>query len=217
MSGWNFSGIIVGPRGFGKTTLQISLIERHLRETNGIVVAHDPVMQFAKYGCAYYPDVAAWRAANAAAARERKPMPRGSCIGGLDSEAVTQLALELGEKMNTADRVAVPILVPYDEASLRDGSGSTHIGDLDRQMLSLARHRGVGPVFNLQEAKQLVAQFFRQATDVYLFRQTEDRARELDNLLVLEKHTLVRAGVTRLEKHNYLHVRTGEGIVDEPL
>lgn len=213
----NFCGIVVGLPGHGKTTLQISLIRRHLAETDGIVLAHDPVMQFTAHGCAYYRDVAAYRAAAAEAASKKQPMPRGASIGGLDSDGVVELAMQLGEKMNTAKRVAVPILVPFDEGSLREGSGSTHISKLDNELLALRRHRGVMPVFNLQEPAQLMSRFYRMATDVYLFRQTEDRAYQLDNLTSLEKGTLARAGVTRLEPHHYIHVKPGVGIVKEAL
>lgn len=214
---WNFCGIVVGLPGYGKTTLQISLVRRHLAETKGIVLAHDPVTQFTKHGCAYYKDVAAYRSAAAEAASKKQPFARGASIGGDDSDAVVELALELGEKLNTADRVAVPILVPFDEGSLREGSGSTHISKLDNRLLAVRRHRGVGPVFNLQEPAQLMSRFYRMATDVYLFKQTEDRAYELDKLLFLDKGTLARAGVTHLVEHHYIHVRPGRGIVEDAL
>ena len=54
-------------------------------------------------------------------------------------------------------------------------------------------------------------------TDAYLFRQTADRAKQLENLLFLEKGELSRAGITHLEKHSYIHVSIGDGIVDEAL
>lgn len=217
VTSYNFAAIVVGLPGYGKTTLQVALIRRHLQETDGIVLAHDPVHQFVQHGCAYYEDAGAWRAAAAAAAREGKPMPRGASIGGVDSDAITELAMQLGEKLNTADRVACPILVPFDEGSLREGSGSTHISKLDNQLLALRRHRGVAPIFNLQEVAQLTARFYRMSTDFFLFRQTVDRAAQLDGLLFLEPGTLERAGVAQLDKHRYLHVRLGEGVVGDRL
>lgn len=217
MKNYNYCGIVVGLPGYGKSTLQQALIRRHLRETSGIVLAHDPVMQFTKHGCTPFVDVAAWRRAARASAEENKPMPRGASIGGVDSDAIVRLALELGEKLNSADRVAVPILVPFDEGSLREGSGSSYISPLDNELLAVRRHRGVAPVFNLQECKQLTRRFFQMSTDVYLFRQTSDRAEELDSLLFLERGTLARSGVTRLEKHRYIHVRVGDGVTSEAL
>lgn len=214
---WNYSAVIVGLPGYGKTTLQRSIIQRHLTETAGIVLAHDPMRQFLDLGCRWYADAAAFRAAALAAAAKKEPLPRGASIGGMDSDAITQLALEIGRKQNTAARVALPILVPFDEGSLREGSGSTYVSKLDNELLATRRHAGVGLVFNLQEPAQLMSRFYRMSTDVYLFRQTEDRAYELDKMLFLDKGTLARAGVTLLEKHRYLHVRVGEGVVGEPL
>jgi hypothetical protein len=214
---WNFAAVVVGLPGVGKTTLQVQLIRRHLQTPTGIVLAHDPMAQFTRHGCHFYKDANAWRAAAAKAAKSKTPMPRGASIGGYDSDGITTLALEIGELCNRAERITVPILVPYDEGSLREGSSSSHITPLDNRLLAVRRHAGVGPVFNLQECKQLTARFYRVATDVFLFRQTAERARELDSLLFLERGTLEAAGVTQLENHRYLHVKVGQGIVREPL
>jgi hypothetical protein len=214
---WNFSAIVVGLPGYGKTTLQAQLIQRHFETTDGIVLAHDPVRQFAKLGCHVYPDAAAYRRAAAEAATKKTPMPRGASIGGTDSDSIVMLAMEMGEKLNTADRVRVPILVPFDEGSIREGSGSTYVSKLDNQLLATRRHLGVGLILNVQECAQLMNRWYLMSTDVYLFRQTSDRANLLDGYLALEKGTLARAGVTRLEQHRYLHVRCGVGVVSEAL
>lgn len=210
---FNESHIIVGPPGCGKTTLAAQLVRNHLKLPDGVVFVHDPVFQFAKHGCQAFKDANAWRDAARAAGKEGK-MPRGASLGGAD-EDITRLALELGEKCNRADRVTVPMMVVYDEGSLRTSSGSTFIGALDNEALAIRRHRGVAFVFNLQDPSQLTERFFRMATDVWMFRQTSSNAAKLDNLLLLEKGELARAGITRLPKHHYLHVRLGEGIVAE--
>lgn len=212
---WNLTVIIVGLPGDGKTTVVKRIIANHLRTTPGIVLAHDPLAQFTSVGCRHYASVAAYRAAAAAAARDKAPMPRGAAIGGDTSDDVTELAMELGERLNTADRVRVPILVPYDEGSLREGSGSTWMGKVDRRFLALRRHRGVGPVFNVQDVAMLTQGFYRMATDVVLFQLPSDRARDLDEKLYLERGTLERAGVTRLPHHYYLRVRPRVGVVAE--
>lgn len=216
MSGYNFTGIIVGPPGFGKTTLQRALVRRHLAQPTGVVLAHDPLYQFGKDGCHAYKDAAAWRAAAVAAAAKKLPMPRGASIGGR-SEDVTQLALDMGERLNRANDTRVAILTPYDEGSLLSSSGSTYMGDAENETLALRRHRGVGAVYNLQEPKQLTAKFYRMSTDVYLFRQTEENAHHVEKHMLLEKNELLRAGVTRLPEHRYLHVRLGKGLVAEAL
>ena len=210
---WNYSAVVVGMPGVGKTTLQGSLIRRHLTTTAGIVLAHDPMGQFTRDGCRFYKDASAYRAAAAAAGREGKKLPRGASIGGLNSDAVTELACELGAKMNTAERVTCPILVPFDEGSLREGSGSTYVSDLDNRILSTRRHLGVGLVLNVQECKQLMARWYQMSTDLYLFKQTRDRARLLDGYAQFEQGSLESWGVTTLEEHRYLHVRPGKGLV----
>jgi ABC-type oligopeptide transport system ATPase subunit len=215
---WNFSAIVVGLPGSGKTTLQRSLIRRHLTTTNGIVLAHDPMAQFKRDGCVFYRDVADYRAKAAAAAAANTTLPRGACIGGFNSDDVMRLAVDLGEKLNTAERVNVPILVPCDEGSLREGSGSTHVSELDNRILSTRRHLGLGLILNVQEAAQLMNRWYRMSTDVFLFKQTSDRARKLDEWLQLERGSLESWGVTELADHHYLHVRPGKGLVtDSPL
>jgi hypothetical protein len=214
---WNYCAYVVGPPEYGKTTIAAMIARRHLATMpTGILFVHDPVAQFAKHGCLYFDTAIAWRAAARDAATKQTVMPRGASLGGSASE-VTALALELGEKMNRADSVRVPILLVYDEASLMDASGGTYMGALDNTLLATRRHRGVGLVFNLQDPGQLTSRFFRMGTDFYLMAQTSRGAAKLDELLYLEKGTLAAAGVTQLEKHRYLHVRQREGVVGDAL
>ncbi len=212
-SNWNFSAMVVGLPGFGKTSVMTSLARRHLETTNGIVLAHDPMGQFGAHGCALFADAAAWRAA----ASSGKPMPRGAALMSPDADDVTQLAMDLGERLNTANRVTTPILVAYDEATMRGASGSTFCSPLDNRALSMRRHHGIGMIFNLQLPTQLTARFWNMSTDAYVFAQTAKRAKQLDELLFLDEGVLARAGVCQLPKFSYLHVRVGTGIVDEEL
>lgn len=216
MSGFNFSAVVLGPPGAGKTTLVSSLVRRHLDDENGIVFVHDPVFQFSKHGCHAYKDAAAWRTAAAAAAEQQTPMPRGASVGG-DAESVTRLAMELGERINRADDVRVKILLAYDEGSLIETSGSTFMSSLDNTLEATRRHRGIGMVRNLQQPTQLMSRFWLMATDAYIFRCTTKQAKQLDDLLLLEPGDLARAGASRLPKYEYIHVRPGEGIVGDPL
>lgn len=217
MSRYNYSGIVVGLPESGKTTLVKDIIAKHLRDQpRGIVLAHDPVRQFVKappkgLGFAWYPDVNAYKRAAAAAARDKTPIARGVSIGG-SSDEVVKLACDIGERAgNDQWQVNIPILIPQDEGSMRDGSGSTYIGKQDNQTLSTRRHKGVGMLLLVQERGQLMAHFWKMATDVYIFRQSEERAYEFDKLLYLPKGSLVKAGVCQLPQFRYVHVRIAAG------
>jgi hypothetical protein len=218
----NYSAMVIGLPGDGKTSLQVKLAKRHLETTKGIVLAHDPMRQFPrKVGSshfAYYADVGAFKRAASESARTKKPIPRGASIGGLKSDDVTRLALDMGDRAgNNDDRTLLPVLLMFDEGALREGSGSTFISDLDEELLVTRRHKGVMPVFNLQEVTMLTARFYQVSTDVYAFQQTTDRCALLEKNLHLEKGTLVRAGLTRLPAHGYMHLRMRVGPVREPL
>jgi hypothetical protein len=216
---WNFAAFIIGPPEYGKTSILRKLIRRHLAELpSGIVLVHDPVAQFGRDGAVFFKDAAAYRAAAVAAADEKNPpLPRAASIGG-SAEELTKLALQMGERAgNTQDHVRVPILLAFDEGSLREGSGATWMGKDDNELLATRRHRGVGIVINLQDGSQLTERFFRMSTDVYLMAQTTEHCQRLDKALMLEKGTLEAAGVPKLEMHRYLHVRLRVGVVSEAL
>lgn len=213
---WNFTGIIVGLPQYGKTSIARALVRRHLRETNGIVLVHDPMAQFGRDGCHFYADVASWRRAAFDATKHKRPMPRGASLGGTTDEIV-ELAQSLGARAgNTQEHVRLPILVVLDEGSMA-GSGSTWISSEDQQALATRRHRGVGFVFNIQTPTMLTEQFYLFATDLYLFAQMSDHALLLDKRMFLEKGTLQRAGVCALEQHRYLHVQKRVGVVGAAL
>lgn len=215
--GYNYCGVVIGLPGDGKTSLVSTLIKRHLRETRGIVIAHDPLRQFEVTGCRYYETVEEFRAAYAAAGKKGEELPRGASIGGEDADPVTELVLELGKRLNTAVSVRCPILYPADEGTMREGSGSSYMSKLDKRLIVTRRHRGVGPVINLQEVGQLTANFYRLSTNVYAFRLTEPRALELERHLCLEEGALIRAGLTRLPPHTYLNLGVRQGVIPEAL
>lgn len=211
---WNFNAIVVGLPGDGKTTITAKKIVRHIRETPGLVLAHDPRAQFVKLGCTWFADVAAYRRAAADAVKAKRPMPRACSIGGNDGDAIMKLALEIGERLNTADHVARPVLVPLDETADRESHMMT---PTDKLFLTQRRHAGVGGIFNVQDPALVEQKFYRLSTDVVLFQLPSDRARDLDRKLYLEVGTLEAAGVCRLGLHEYVHVRPRIGIVREEL
>lgn len=203
--GYNFAAVIVGEAGSGKTWLARHLVGQFLRDwPTGIVLAHDEVRQYSRHP---YADAAAVRAAIAAAQTKREVLPRVLSVGG-SSEDLTKLALELGERANTAQLARRPVLVVYDEGSLLSGSGSTWIGQTDQRALAIRRHRGVGSIYALQRATQLQAAFYDFSTDVYLFRGSSKTARLVEELYSLERGQLEQ--ILRLEKHHHIHLRKGD-------
>lgn len=208
---YNFCAILIGPPGCGKTTLAGALAQAHMK-AGGIVLAHDPVTQFAKYGCAVYADAAAYRAKAATAGAA---MPRGASIGG-DAAEVMRLAADIGKRCNRADDVRVKILFIADEMSL-GASGPTWVDKQDNQVLATRRHLGIGLVMNVQQPNQLTSRFYSMCTDVAIFRTSADRAARLDNELLLDRGTLEKANVMDLEKFHYVRVTLGEGVNPDPL
>lgn len=212
---WNFCGLIAGPPGYGKTTVARHLVRRHLQGTNGIVLAHDPVSQYRADGCVPFETTNVWRTSAAVAAKEKKQMVRGASLGGASSDVVS-LAIALGKRAgNTQENVRLPILVVLDEGSANDSSGGTWIGKGDEQALAMRRHLGIGFVFNVQDPMMLHPRFWQLATDFYLFAQTSKHVRVLEERLLVEPGTLARTQT--LGMHEYVHARTREGIVSDPL
>lgn len=223
MKNWNLCAYLIGPPEYGKTSLMRTLVRRHLQTVpTGPVLIHDPVAQFRKDGAVFYKNVEAYRARLVEAAKKKggggaEHVPRVASIGG-SAEALTKFAMQLGERAgNSQDFVRVPVLLCFDEGSLRDGSGATWMGKDDNELLATRRHKGVGILMNIQDASQLTERFFRMSTDVYVMAQTSKNALRLDRAMMLEDGTLERAGVTKLDKHRYLHVKLRVGVVPEAL
>jgi hypothetical protein len=211
--------MVVGPSEYGKTSIARSLVRRHLAETpNGLAFVSDPVGQFGRDGCYWYPSTDAWRArARDALKPDGAPMPRGASFA-CGTDEIVALAKEVGERVgNTQWDVRQRILVVFDEGSTSESSGATWMGKQDEQSLAMRRHRGNGFVFNIQEPTMLHPRFFLFATDFYIFVQTARHAAVLDERLALEKGTMQRAGVCTLPPHRYVHARKVVGVVQEEL
>jgi hypothetical protein len=200
--------IIVGLPKHGKTTIARRVALEHLTKyPTGRVLAHDLHQQFVPDLAAAYETIEQWRAAQMDAT---KPAPRGASFQCSSAE-VARLAVELGKRHNKAKDVKLPIALIFDEASLMDTSGPTFMDRLDFQLFANRRHWGLAPVFNVQRQSSLMSAFYEQATDVYIFSQTDENARELERKLSLPKGAL--APTVNAPKYRHLHWRQGEGIV----
>lgn len=207
MSELDQATIVVGLPKHGKTTIARKLSKSFLEEhPTGIVLAHDPHEQLVPDLTRPYATIDEWRKTIATS----PTAPRGASFRCASSEVV-KLAIELGERHNRAKDVKLPIKVVLEEASLMDTSGSTHMDKQDFRLFANRRHWGLAPYFNVQRQSSLMVAFYEQATDVFLFAQTEDNARDLERKLSLPRGAL--DSIVNAPKYRYLHWRQGEGIV----
>lgn len=203
--------IVIGLPKHGKSTvLRQESLEWLTKYPTGLVLAHDVNEELVPDICVPYENTAEWRAAYERAHREGRPFPGGASFR-CSSEEVGALVLELGRKHNRAKDVKVPIKYALDEHSLSDTSGPTYQGQQDRTIWSIRRHLGVAPLINSQVVSDVNIKFWRQATKVYIFSQTEEQARDLEQKLSLPRHSL--DPIVTAPKFRYLLWRQGEGIV----
>lgn len=206
MSELDQATIVVGLPKHGKTTIARTEALEHLQEfPNGLVLAHDVNEQLCPDLTRAYETIDAWRAAMAAGKGTR-----GASFA-CSSEEVARLAVELGRRHNRVKSVQLPIKLIFDEASLMATSGSTYMDKLDFQVFANRRHWGLAPLFNVQRQSSLMAAFYELATDVFIFAQAEESARELERKLSLPKGAL--QPTVNAPKYRYAHWRQGEGLV----
>lgn len=185
--------IAVGPPKCGKTTIVRTACRKFLvSRQRGIAIVHDVNRQFG-HECAYYNTVDEWLRARAAAHEANEPFPRGAAITGYDqARPIVECAIKLGSAHNRASHVALPMFVAFDESSMMEDSGSTHIARHDLQMLTTRRHLGIAPAYNLQRGGALMKAFYEASTDVFVFRQSsEESVREIELKLGVPKGSLL--------------------------
>ena len=206
------SYIVVGAPKSGKTTLVRTLVIDHLeRYPSGVALVHDVNHQFRDI-CQMYETVDEYRVASRAAALSGALFPRGAAFGCFEAAPISELAFELGRVHNDALDVRVPIFLAYDETSMMESSGSTHVGRRDLQLSTMRRHLGISLAFNLQRQGALMQSFYSNATDVVVFAQSnEDDVRELEKKLGLPRATLQRC--IAAERFAYAHWKQGRGLV----
>lgn len=208
--------ILVGPPQCGKTRLL-----RHLTATRWLarewVFVHDRNGEFLRgpLGASFrrYRSPGEWKAAAAAAARTKTPLPRGASMDCGATE-LADLVVELGERHNRVDAVRFPMRLVYDEGSMLEASGSTWAGKGDIQLIARRRHLGVAPVFAVQEPLMVPRQFYVLCTDVYLWQGLTPR--DLDHVAARCSFERQRRELDALDGprgHGVIHCRPGEGPV----
>lgn len=205
--------ILVGPPKTGKTTYVRGLVIQHLvSNPTGIALVQDSNGDQFSDICATYNSVTEYRLAVANAARSNAPLARGAAFRGMESRAMTALAMEIGDHHNAALGVRVPIMLAFDESSMMESSGATWIDRSDLQLIATRRHKGIAPVFNCQRDGALTQAFFDMSTDCIVFSQNgSDGARSLEKKLGLPKGSLER--LIGAPKFVYAHWKQGEGLV----
>ena len=201
--------IVIGLPKHGKTTIARAELATFLATyPTGLVLAHDLNDQFGDY-CRTYETTEQWRKAYRDTHAKREPFPRGAAFTCAASE-VGELVLELGRKHNRAKNVRVPMKYLKDEESNSDTSEPTYQGPQDRTIWSNRRHLGVAPFSNAQVATDINDKFYRAATKVYVFNQSEESARYLEKKLSLAKGAL--QAIVNAPKRRYVLWHQGEGL-----
>lgn len=204
--------LLVGGAGFGKSTVVRELALAHLRaHPRALALVHDPHSGMRDF-CQTYESAAAVRAAYEASTKPGGPVfHRGSSIRGSSTE-VRDLAVEVGARANTMDKVTVPILYGCEETTLMDSSSKTYAERGDLAMLGNRRHLGIHIVMGVQTVEGLTEAWYGQATEVLIFSLVSTaKALELEKRIGLEKGEL--APMVRAGKFRYLLWRLGEGLV----
>jgi hypothetical protein len=210
--------LVIGLPKSGKTTVMRQLVWNHLQSyPSGVAIVHDTQMQF-KDLCASYESVDAYLTAVRLARKDKRAIPRGVAITGVDSSQVTELALNLGRVHNLgSDDKRLPIFAAFDETSTMTKTQSSFVEGRDWEMFLTRRHACISIGLNLQDVTNLPPKVFSVATDAYIMRLPGQRsARLLEERLGLPPmylETMIAPPTGTCKQFVTAHWRQGEGLV----
>lgn len=205
----DYCGIVIGPQGYGKSSLAAELAEQRLR-SGAWVVAQDMNRETGRF-CVAYDSPAQLLELLSRHAKEQRPLPGGAAFASA-ADGVLRVACALGEQWNRAHgTVRHRICVLVNEATSFEGAGSTFVGQELARTLNQRRHLGLELVLCMQNAAQLPAAVFEAATEVHIFRQDQaKRIRLLEDRLGLREGSLER--LPELVPHQYVTWRPVVGL-----
>lgn len=213
---WNHAIVVLGVPGTGKSTyaLQLAL---ELGRTPAYVLAHDPGWRLPARlpdgrpaGLHRHESIAA---ARAALARDGRGVHVISCA---DGDEVIRLGKQLARASLAAGggHAGVPVVVLLDEAVGTPGASPHRLGDELRELLATRRHLHLAIVMTAQSPQLAHYALLTLATEVVLFRMTDDRA-----LRRLEQAGVPSEKLSRVATlPNYQHIvhRLGEAPASSP-
>jgi hypothetical protein len=206
----DFLALVIGPQGFGKSSLGAELAEQRLAAGSWLIV-QDSNRETGRF-CREYASTADFLTALDSARGAEQAAPAGAAFAG-GADEVLGLAVTLGERWNRpTGRAPHPICVLVNETTSFDQAGSTHIGKEITRALNQRRHLGLELVLCMQDPAHLPSAVFTAATEVHMFRQ--DRADSIDKLergLGLARGAL--RGLGALEQFEYVTWRRVVGLV----
>ncbi len=103
------------------------------------------------------------------------------------------------------------VFVGYDEAVLLSESSAHYVSDALKNLLARRRHLGVALEILSQDLGQLHALWQRLATDLYLFKTTDEtRLKVISSRFGISLDVLKTLMGTMRDSWDYLHIRHGK-------
>lgn len=200
----NSVAVQMGFPGSGKSALLKQHIGDHLR-AGAFAFVQDPDKQFADM-LPVYDSPGAYTKAQRERQAAGQPVQLGASIATTDEAGLTQFVLRLAETQGKRY-----VFVGYDEAVLLSESSAHYVSDALKNLLARRRHLGVALEILSQDLGQLHALWQRLATDLYLFKTTDEtRLKVISSRFGISLDVLKTLMGTMRDSWDYLHIRHGK-------